>query len=43
MEIEQKYVVSYLHSKGMKLPAIDAELAAVYHKDTFDENRVKHW
>jgi hypothetical protein len=27
----------------MKLPAIVAELAAVYHKDTFDENKVKYW
>jgi hypothetical protein len=42
MEIEQKYVVSYLHRKGMKLPAIVAELAAVYHEDAFDENRVKY-
>jgi hypothetical protein len=41
MEIEQKYVVSYLHRKGMKLPAIVAELAVVYHEDSFDENRVK--
>jgi hypothetical protein len=30
MEIEQRYMVSYLHRKGMKLPAIVAELAAVY-------------
>jgi hypothetical protein len=43
MEIEQRYVVSYPHRKGMKLPAIAAELAAVYHEDAFDENRVKHW
>jgi transposase len=43
MEIEQKYVVSDLHRKGMKLPAILAELAAVYHEDTLDENIVKHW
>jgi hypothetical protein len=27
----------------MKLPAIVAELAAVYHEDAFDENRVKYW
>jgi hypothetical protein len=37
MEIEQRYVVSYLHRQGMKLPAIDAEIAAVYHEDTFDK------
>jgi transposase len=43
MEIEQRYVVSYLHRKGMKLPAIVAELVAVYHEDAFDENRVKYW
>jgi hypothetical protein len=42
MEIEQKDVVSPLHRKGMKLPAIVAELAAVYHEDAFDENRVKY-
>jgi hypothetical protein len=43
MEIEQRYVVSYLHRKETKLPAIVAELAAVYHKDAFDENRVTYW
>jgi hypothetical protein len=43
IEIEQRDVVSYLHRKGMKLPAIVAELAAVYHEDAFDENRVKYW
>jgi hypothetical protein len=36
MEIEQRYVVSYLHRKRMKLPAIVAELAVVYHEDVFD-------
>jgi hypothetical protein len=34
--------VSYLHRKGMKLPAVVAELAAVSHEDAFDENRVKY-
>jgi hypothetical protein len=43
MEIEQRYVVSYLHRKEMKLPAIVAELAAVSHENAFDENRVKCW
>jgi hypothetical protein len=43
MEIGQRYVVSYLHRKGMKLPAIIAELAAVYYEDAFDENIVKYW
>jgi hypothetical protein len=42
METEQKYVVSYLHRKGMKLPAIVAELVEVYHEDAFDENKVKY-
>jgi hypothetical protein len=42
MEIEQSSAVSYLHRKGMKLPAVVAELVAVYHEDTFDENRVKY-
>jgi hypothetical protein len=42
MEIEQRYVVSDLHCKGMKLPVIVAELAAVYHDDAFDENTVKY-
>jgi hypothetical protein len=27
----------------MKLPAIVAEPAAVYHEDAFDENRMKYW
>jgi hypothetical protein len=43
MEMEQRDVVSYLHRKGIKLPAIVAELAAVYDKDAFDGNKVKHW
>jgi hypothetical protein len=43
MKIEQRYMVSYLHHKRMKLPAIVAELAAVCHGDAFDENRVKYW
>jgi hypothetical protein len=43
MEIEQRYLVSYLHRKGVKLPVIVTELAAVYHEDAFDENRVKYW
>jgi hypothetical protein len=43
MEIEQTYVVNYGHRKGMKLPATLAELAAIYHEDAFDENRVKYW
>jgi hypothetical protein len=37
MEIEDRYLVSYLHRKEMKLPAIIAELAALYHEDAFDE------
>jgi hypothetical protein len=43
MEIEQRYVVSYLHCKGMKLPAIVSERAAVHRGDALDENRVKYW
>jgi hypothetical protein len=43
MEIEERYMVSSLHRKGMKLPAIVSELAAVSHEDAFDENRVKYW
>jgi hypothetical protein len=43
MDIEQRCVVSYLHRKGMKLPGIVAELAAVYYGDTFNENRAKYW
>jgi hypothetical protein len=42
MEIDQRYVVSYLHRKGMKLPAIVTERANVYHEDAFDESRVKY-
>jgi hypothetical protein len=42
MEIEQRYVVSYLHHKGMKLPATVAELAAAYHEDPFDKSGVKY-
>jgi hypothetical protein len=38
IEIERRYVVSYLHRKGMKLPGIVAELAAASH-----ENRAKYW
>jgi hypothetical protein len=43
IEIEQRCVVSYIHRKGMKLPANVAELTAVYHENAFDENRVKYW
>jgi hypothetical protein len=43
MEIEQRYVVSCLHRKDVKLPEIVAELASVYHQEAFDENRVKYW
>jgi hypothetical protein len=42
MEIEQRDVVSYLHRKGMKPPAIVAELAEPYHEDASHENRVKY-
>jgi hypothetical protein len=42
MEIEQRYVMNYLHRKGMKLPVTVAELAAVYQEDAFDKNRVKY-
>jgi hypothetical protein len=43
MKIEQRHVVNYLHRKRKKLPAIVADLAAVYYEDQFDENRVKYW
>jgi hypothetical protein len=43
MEIEQRYLASYLHHRGMKLLAIVAERAVVHHEDTFEENRVKCW
>jgi hypothetical protein len=43
MEIEERDMVSCLHRKGMELPAIVAELAAVDHKDAFDENGLKFW
>jgi hypothetical protein len=43
MEIEQRYVMSHLHCKWMKLPAVVAELVAVCHENAFDENRVKYW
>jgi hypothetical protein len=43
MEIEQSYVVNCLHRKGMKLPAIAIELAAVYDKGAFNENKIKYW
>jgi hypothetical protein len=42
MEVEQRYVVSSLHSKGMKQPVIVAELAAVCHDDAFNENKVNY-
>jgi hypothetical protein len=42
MENEQVYVMSYLRRKGMKRPAIVAELTAVDHEDVFNENRVKY-
>jgi hypothetical protein len=42
-EIEQRDDVDHLHRKGIKLPAIVAERAGVYHKDAFDENRVQYW
>jgi hypothetical protein len=37
IEIEQTYVVGYPCRTGMKLPAIIAELAAVYQGDTFNK------
>jgi hypothetical protein len=37
------YQTSYLHRKGMKPPAVVAELAAVYHEGAFDGNRMKYW
>jgi hypothetical protein len=40
--IEQRYVVSSLYRKGMKLPAMVAELTVVYDEDAFNENRVKY-
>jgi hypothetical protein len=43
MEIEQRSLVSYLDRSEMKLSAMVVELAAVYHKDAFNENRVKYW
>jgi hypothetical protein len=43
IEIEQRYAVRNHHYKGIKLPAIVAELAAVYHEGAFEENRVKYW
>jgi hypothetical protein len=43
IEIRQRYVVSDLHRRGMKLPEIVAELASVYREEAFDENRVKYW
>jgi hypothetical protein len=42
MEIEQRYAVNCLHRKRMKLPAIVAELVAVYHEDAFDGNSVNY-
>jgi hypothetical protein len=42
IEIEQRYVVSYLHRKGVTRRAIVAELAAVYHENALDENSVKY-
>jgi hypothetical protein len=43
MEIGQRHAVSYLHRKGMELPAVVAEPATVYHEDAFEENSVKGW
>jgi hypothetical protein len=43
IEIEQGYLVSYLHRKRLNLPAIVAELAAVRHENASDKNRVKYW
>jgi hypothetical protein len=43
MEIKQRCLVSWPHRKGMKLPAIVADLAAVSHEYAFGENRVKYW
>jgi hypothetical protein len=42
MEIEQTYVVSSLHRKGMKLHEIVAELAARDHENAFDESRMTY-
>jgi hypothetical protein len=43
MEIEQRDVVNYRHCKEMKLPAIVAELATVYHENASGQIRVKYW
>jgi hypothetical protein len=43
VEIELRYVVSYFYRNRMNLLAIDTELAVVYHKDEFDENKVKYY
>jgi hypothetical protein len=32
METEQRYVVSYLNRKGLKLPQVVAELASVHQE-----------
>jgi hypothetical protein len=42
MEIEQRYVVSHLHRKAMKLFVVVVELAEVYHEDALGENRAKY-
>jgi hypothetical protein len=43
MDLERRYVVSHLDREGIKLPAVVAELAAAYHEDAFDEDRVKYY
>jgi hypothetical protein len=41
MEIEQRYMMSYFHRKGIKLPEIVSELASVYREEASTENKVK--
>jgi hypothetical protein len=43
MEIGEKYVVTYLHGQGVKLPEIVAALARVFHEEPSDENMAKYW
>jgi hypothetical protein len=42
MEIEQRFMMSSLQRKGMKLPAIVAGPTAIYHEDAFNEDKVKY-
>jgi len=42
-DLEQRYVIKFLRTKGLKLPAIVQELSNTYGADAYPETDVKYW